>query len=66
MEQTSALISLVDTLSKATHTVNLRRSTGSDQIISLYLDISGFPKWTALSYNGSHYSLYLNPGYIIE
>jgi hypothetical protein len=66
MEQTSALISLVDNLSKATHTVNFRGITEADQIISLYLDISGYPEWAALSYDGSRYSLYLKPGYIIE
>jgi hypothetical protein len=66
IEQTSALISLVDNLLKATHTVNFRRITEADQIISLYLDISGYPEWAALSCDGLRYSLYLEPGYIIE
>ena len=66
MEQTSALIALVESLSKANRTVDLRRVTEDDQIISLYLDISGCPEWAALSYDGSHYSLYLHPGFVIE
>lgn len=66
IEQISELISLINNLSKATYPVRLRRITEYDQIISLYLDISGYPEWTALSYDGSQYSLYLKPGYIIE
>jgi hypothetical protein len=64
--QTSALISLVDNLSKATHTVNFRKITEAERIISLYLDISGYLEWAVLSCDGSRYSLYLKPGYIIE
>lgn len=65
-EQTSELISLVNNLSKATHPAKLRRISERDRIISLYLDIAGCPEWAALSYDGSRYSLYLNPGYVIE
>jgi hypothetical protein len=66
MEQTSELISLINTLLIADRPAILRRRTERDQVISLYLDISGFPEWAALSYDGSRYALYLNPGYIIE
>ncbi len=65
MEQTSELISLVNNLSKATHAAKLRKISERDQIISLYLDIAGYPEWAALSFDGSRYSLYLNPGYVI-
>jgi hypothetical protein len=66
IEQTSALVSLVNTLSKSTDTIHLRRVTEADRLISLYLDISGYPEWAALSWDGLRYSLYLKPGYIIE
>ncbi|HAX75698.1 MAG TPA: hypothetical protein DCY88_07665 [Cyanobacteria bacterium UBA11372] len=65
-EQAFELISLVNNLSRDTRTAKLRRLTEYDQIISLYVDISGFPEWKALSYNGLRYSLYLEPGYIID
>jgi hypothetical protein len=65
-EQTKELVSLVNKLSKEIRPANLRPITEHDQIISLYIDIQGVPEWKALSYNGSQYSLYLEPGYIIE
>lgn len=66
MEQTTQLVSLINKLLSNSAPVRLRRVTEHEQVISLYLDISGFPEWKALSYNGFQYSLYLEPGYIIE
>jgi|GEM_PF-2979938 hypothetical protein len=66
MEQITELISLINNLLSSTHPVKLRSVTEHDQTIPLYLDISGFPEWKALNYNSLQYSLYLEPGYIIE
>jgi hypothetical protein len=66
MEQTPELMTLMNNLSTSSSTVKLRKMTEQDQVISFYLDISGFPEWAALSYDGSQYSLYLEPGYVIE
>ena len=66
-EQAKELISLVQhLLTDDKQPAKVRRVIGQDQIISLYLDIAGVPEWKALSYNGSRYSLYLEPGYVIE
>lgn len=66
IELTKELISLVNRLMTNISPAKLRRVTEHDQVISLYLDIAGIPEWKALSYNGSRYFLYLEPGYIIE
>ena len=62
IEQTKELTSLVNRLLTNIHPAKLNSVTEHDQIISLYLDIAGLPEWKALSYNGSRYSLYLEPG----
>lgn len=66
IEQTEHLISLIESLLSSNHAPKLRRRTHQEQIISLYLDMAGFPQWKALSFDGSNYSLYLEPGFIIE
>lgn len=66
MEQATMLVLLLHKLSSNTNPIRLRRVTESEQVISLYLDIAGLPEWKALSYNGLHYSIYLEPGYIVE
>ncbi|KAF3890004.1 hypothetical protein AB0758_38710 [Tolypothrix bouteillei VB521301_2] len=65
-EQTKQLISLVRNLLGNMGTAKLCKATERDRLISLYLDIPGFPEWKALTYDGSSYSLYLEPGYIIN
>jgi hypothetical protein len=65
-EQTAELIRLINCQSQTTHPVNLRPVNENDQVISLYLDIAGYPEWAALNHDGSQYSLYLQPGYAIE
>ncbi|PZD73042.1 hypothetical protein C1752_02867 [Acaryochloris thomasi RCC1774] len=66
IEQTEHLISLIERLLSSNHTPRLRRRTQQEQVISLYLDMAGFPQWDALSFDGAKYSLYLEPDYIIE
>ena len=66
LEQTQYLLNLIDALLSKDESVIFRNVTERDQIISFYLDIAGIPEWKALSYDGSQYSLYLEPGYIIQ
>lgn len=65
-EQAKELISLVHHLLTDQQPAKIRRVTEHDRVISLYLDIAELPEWKVLSYNGSQYSLYLEPGYVIE
>jgi hypothetical protein len=65
-DQMAELLTLLNQLSQSTHPVQLRHATEADQVISLYLDLAGFPEWDALVYDGYKYLLYLKPGYIIE
>ncbi|MBD2037901.1 hypothetical protein H6F76_23390 [Leptolyngbya sp. FACHB-321] len=65
-EQTKVLTALINRLLTQLRPAKLQRVTEQDQIISLSLDLAGFPEWQALSYNGSRYALYLEPGYVIE
>ena len=65
-EQTKALPALINRLLTQLRPAKLQRVTEQDHIISLSLDLAGFPAWQALSYNGSRYALYLEPGYVIE
>jgi hypothetical protein len=65
-DQVAELMTLLNQLYQSTHPVQLRHTREGNQVISLYLDLAGFPKWDALVYNGCKYSLYLEPGYVIE
>lgn len=66
IEQTDELLTLLDRLQNSTQRIQLRKVTESDQIISFYIDIAGIPQWKALSYDYLRYSLYLEPGYVVN
>ena len=66
IEQTKELMSLIDKLRHQDQDITLRKIAENDRVIAFYLDISGFPQWKAMSHDGDRYSLYLEPGFIIE
>ncbi|MGD1861403.1 MAG: hypothetical protein ACFB0E_15715 [Leptolyngbyaceae cyanobacterium] len=65
LEQIQHLTDLLEQLLCENRPVNLRPTVQADQVINFYLDVAGVPRWPVLSYDGTHYSLYLEPGYII-
>jgi len=66
IEQTQELLSTIATWQTSDRAVNFRPVGEGDRIITFYLDMSGFPEWQVLSYNGDRCSLYLDPGYVVE
>lgn len=66
IEQTDELLTLLDRLQNNTQPVQLRKVAEGDHIISFYLDVAGIPQWKALSYDNLRYSLYLEPGYVVN
>ncbi|MEO1394970.1 MAG: hypothetical protein AAFV90_18870 [Cyanobacteria bacterium J06634_5] len=66
LQQVPELTRCLDRLTNSLHPVTLHPVTAQDSLITFYVDMAGLPEWQALSYNGSHYSLVLGPGYLIR
>ncbi|MCM1982924.1 hypothetical protein [Lyngbya confervoides] len=66
MEQTVGLNTLLSELLSQNHPVELHKLMALDQVVEFYLDLAGISAWKALRDDGRYYSLYLEPGYVIE
>lgn len=66
IEQTPKLMQLIRDLEQSRQPIRLHKVDTQTRVIAFYLDISGLPEWEILSFEDSTYSLYLQPGYIVE
>ena len=66
IEQTDILINLLENNQSKKNNIDVLPVSSSSNIITLYLDVPEFSEWRALVETNGKYSLFLEPGYMMN